>query len=281
MVATAAVTKILQEGVDLYITPEVKQGYNEQRQVYEVVTRLDLDDYLRMYWDDYYGDIRLAGKNEWELSSTESDLIIRYRNNNSENLFKFNQNQITEAVFYQLLAHTTDSFNVEWADGTADTVLNYYNDSIAELKAGAQSSDEALYALVSLRPFVLQNEQADNYNALDRTDYSDSYLQDRAAFLYYLFAGNASSGEGSPVYYIDKATGTSIMVGERETLLDFAQYIFSDEEGRYLSAMDNDDHMLFIEGGMFTGSLDNSPFSAAGINLLAGGGLFVFERGCF
>nr|WP_320113865.1 calcium-binding protein [uncultured Desulfuromonas sp.] len=264
LVATAAVTKILQEGVDLYITPEVKQGYNEQRQVYEVVTRLDLDDYLRMYWDDYYGDIRLAGKDEWELSSTESDLIIRYRNNNSENLFKFNQNQITEAVFYQLLAHTTDSFNVEWADGTADTVLNYYNDSIAELKAGAQSSDEALYALVSLRPFVLQNEQAVNYNALDRSDYSDSYLQDRAAFLYYLFAGNASSGEGSPIYYIDKATGTSIMVGERETLLDFAQYIFSDDEGRYISAMDNDDHIYGMGG-------DDTIYAKGGDDYVEGG----------
>jgi len=268
LIAGWAVTEVLQTAYDYYVTPEVRQKYDGKTETYEVVTRLKIDTYLGMYWN------RLSKFDNWELSSTESDLKIRYRNGIYENIFILNKNQINQNIFYQLLENSGSNFNVEWPDGVTDTVINYYHDTVDDLKEKAESSDEALYALVSLRPFILQTEQAANYNALNRADYSENYLQDRARFLYHYVHPQQPSHENYPIQYIDVSTGTMAWSINETSNLGYARYVFGSERGGEIKGSLFQENRLYGGRGndVLKGSFRNDYLEGgAGADVLDGG----------
>jgi hypothetical protein len=185
---TVGAMAVIGQVFDVMIDPYSKTEISEDRVSYKATTVLTFDEYFLSHWDD------LSGYEEWRLDSEKSETEILYIG--SEDTYQFSTSQIDEKTFYQILAHEDNNFGVTW-DGAgspiSDIVINYYNDTVAELKASAESSNQALFALVSLRPFVLQTEQLANYNALDPSAYSENYLQDRAQFLYASVNGNPDS----------------------------------------------------------------------------------------
>ena len=184
------------QGYDYYVSPEKSQSYDQDTDTYSVVTRLDHASYIDEYWSHeslqqyvtgWSGseDFKtLSEYDRWKLATTESELTVEYDNRNQDNIFKFNQNQISEDILSRLLEKFTSGFNVEWEDGTSDTVINYFHAEAADMVSLAKSGNStALYALVALQPYVLM-EQVAEHEKLHLADYSDSYLKDRADMLY-------------------------------------------------------------------------------------------------
>ncbi len=204
------------QGYDYYVTPEKSQSYDSRTDTYSVVTRLDHASYIDRYWSQeslqqyvtgWFGseDFKTLSEYEhWIIRAKESELTVEYDNSNQENIFTFNQNQISEDLLFRLLDKFTTGFNVKWEDGTSDTVINYFHTEAADMVSLAKSGNStALYALVALQPYVLI-EQVAAHEELHLADYSDSYLQDRAEMLYLKIQQNLDSSYTTVKHWIDE-----------------------------------------------------------------------------
>lgn len=186
---TGAVVELASQGYKLFIDP-YEYSTIDDRGRFIAKTVLNFDSYFSYHWSD------LAEHNEWELTSEKSPAKIIYDKESGVNgTYSFSTAQVDENTFFEILDHEGSKFEVVWDDDgvpTSDTVINFYNYTDQELLSAALSTDasnadlakQALLALVSFTPFVLEGEQESQYTDLNIADYSETYLKDRALYMY-------------------------------------------------------------------------------------------------
>jgi len=276
---TAGAMALLGKGYNIFIDPYSKTERDELRSSFSATTVLTFADYFAYHWED------LSGYDSWTLLSEKSETEIWYRS--SICTYQFSTPQIDEKTFYKILDREAGDFGVIWDGGgspVTDTVINYYHDAPEELEAKSKTLDEALYALVKLRPFILQTEQAANYNALNRAVYSENYLQDRARFLYHYVHPQKPSHENYPIQYIDVSTGTMAWSINETSNLGYARYVFGGERGGEIKGSLFQENRLYGGRGndVLKGSFRNDYLEGgAGADVLDGGkGDDILNGGC-
>ncbi len=296
---------------DHWVEPGIEGHWNSNDNSADFTTSARLSDVLREDWDsasveDAEGEkvnLKLDDLNSWTLTSADSEngLVIKY--NKGTDTFEFKNpgdgitsfwdmyysygdnltatqwalNQLegygsTEgsAIVEEILRHHEGDFNVVVGGSTSHRVHNYYHLELQEIQELASNGNKAaLWALKSLSSFVEEGKYPEG--AVDPEEYSDNYITDRAAFLYYYLnnsklGGDLLSDTGDDIDFKDLGTFQEAYAGNGEIdLPGNAQYIFgSDESDSNIVGGSKADH-LYGMGGNDT--LDGG----SGANYLEGG----------
>jgi hypothetical protein len=125
-----------------------------------------------------------------------------------------------------------------------------FDKSVDELKA---SDVPGMFALQDLIPFTIVGADYSHLNVngeLDRNNYSDQYIEDRAKFLYYIAHPDENVSNFDPdIDFVDNRLGISRTVDNgMMSFQDDSQYLFGTLEGELLEGVDEIDHLYGMGG---------------------------------
>ncbi len=281
---------------DHWVGPKVEGSWNSEDNTAEFTVFGRFSDALRNNWDgmdaqDPNGDgidLNLGELNGWTLTSAHPDeQALEIDFDRASNTFQFQhtgginslddfyysyggESTLIEWAFKpdyygttegsgiveEILRHHEGDFNVVVGDSESHLVHNYCHLTRTEIEAAVLGGDTAaIWAVESLRSFVEEGNYPEA--AIDRDDYSDQFLADRAAFLYHLLNPGELSHTGEDIDYRDIGLLEEAYAGNGEIdLPGNVHYTFGSDEGDT------------IEGGW--GSKEDHLYGMAGNDTLNG-----------
>ncbi|MDP3480087.1 MAG: calcium-binding protein, partial [Desulfoprunum sp.] len=161
--------------------------------------------------DNVWEKFDLPNAATWSLVSADSDepLKIEYQNSSGfsftgaagslRDIYEASE-EYKDVVTFICQGHGRD-FDVTTTGGS-DHVINYFGWSREQIESAALAgSKREILAMEYLFPFLLEGE--DDYSDVNPADYSEQYLKDRAAFLYYMTHEDEPSHTGSNIFFND------------------------------------------------------------------------------
>ncbi len=262
---------------DYYLGPNYDYYYDEDRNTLTLdIKSGKVSDALRNYWQGgnsivdrnvFEKDLDYQDLNEWTITQiTPGEIPLEIRFDNSTGDFKFIKDGITSLrqfsetneefrdIVNRILEKSPQNFNVAvGGEGSSfHQIENYFSELGPELIASevldytGDTQKKALCALVNLYAFV--EEGVDDYSSVNPDNYSDQYIRDRAAFLYFYMHEGSFSNTPDDMQFYDTALGIDAYAGNGTPDLADRHYIFGNLEGELIEGNSKEDHLYGMDG---------------------------------
>ena len=262
---------------DYYLGPNYDYYYDEDRNTLTLdIKSGKVSDALRNYWQggNSIVDKNILEKNldyqdlnEWTITQiTPGEIPLEISFDNSTGNFYFIKDGITSLrqfsgtneefrdIVNRILEKSPQNFNVAVGGEGAPfhQIENYFAELGPELIASevldytGDTQKKALYALVNLYAFV--EEGVDDYSSVNPDNYSDQYIRDRAAFLYFYMHEGSFSNTPDDMQFYDAALGIDAYAGNGTPDFSDRHYIFGNLEGELIEGNSKEDHLYGMDG---------------------------------
>ncbi len=194
-VATKYAMEVLKEGYDAVVGYETLVNYNKILDKVTITSkRSALDNILRHNWES--GELPISQRAQWEISTEKGGELsgIKFENpgtliitdSNYSNLHAYITNEERLAATVFILDNIGDTFQVSFDQGSSYVAATNFSKPTADIIASVRNGEqEALWAIQNLSPFALETDPV--ALAGNAEDFSDKYIEDRSAFLYYRY----------------------------------------------------------------------------------------------
>lgn len=276
-----------------YVGPKVMGSWDNVEQEYNFTTHGRLSDSLYAFWegipaaagDGWNTNLNLSELDKWTISSFQAEQTLVIECDRLNNTFSFEDNgiqlnlfdvyykydiptSVIKSFFYpdywgvtegsgiveEILRHSDGDFKVLTEDGSLTYVHNFCQKKFNTIKEDALNGDKVTFwAIRELYSFVEIGEDDDFLDVFHPEDYSQKYLEDRAAFLYHYLNEGMKSQTTEDIDFEDLKLGKEAYAGN-EGFLELpqnAKYIFGTEGSNDISGSaiaDRADHLYGMDG---------------------------------
>ncbi len=296
---------------DYYLGPNYDHYYDSSKHTLTLdIKSGKVSEALRTYWQGgnaivdrnvFEEDLDYQNLAGWTITQiTPGEIPVEIRFDNSTGGVKFIKDGIASLRQFSetnnefrdivncVLEKSPQNFNVAvGGEGSSfHQIENYFAELGPELIASevldytGDTQKKALYALVNLYAFV--EEGVDDYNSVNPEDYSDQYVQDRAAFLYQVMHGDAPSTTGDDMQFYDATLGIEAYAGNGTPDLSDRHYIFGNLEGELIEGNSKEDHLYGMAGDDTLNGNGGNDILEGGDDIIEGGtGCNVLAGGAY